>query len=160
MPAGANVLPLSSNIQAISEFVYYRMDPNFHERAKDVAVGIVVGGESYGRGSSREHAALAPRFLGIRAKLAKSFARIYTANLVNFGILPLTFVNPEDYDSIEQDDTIRIEDLRATIEAGTADEVTAHLIAKGKTLPLSLNVTSRQRAGLLACGLINTAVAG
>ncbi|MFH1115271.1 MAG: aconitate hydratase [Pseudomonadota bacterium] len=157
MPAGSNVLPLRSNIEAISEFVYYRMDPDFHKRAKEAHTGIVVGGENYGQGSSREHAAIAPRYLGIHAKLAKSFARIHKANLVNFGIVPLTFVNPGDYDSIEQGVTIRIENIRAAVQAGN-DLLTAQLVGTGKTVPLALNVTGRQRAILLAGGLINTAL--
>jgi aconitate hydratase len=156
MPAGSNVLPLRSNIEAISEFVFYRMDPDFHRRAKEAGIGVVVGGENYGQGSSREHAAIAPRFLGIQAKLAKSFARIHKANLINFGILPLTFVNPEDHDSIKQGDTIRLENVRAEVEAGR-DRLTAQVVGTGKTIPLRLQVTSRERKILLSGGLVNTA---
>ncbi|MDQ7781259.1 MAG: aconitate hydratase [Desulfomonilaceae bacterium] len=156
MPAGTNVLPLRSNIEAISEFVFYRMDPEFHERAKAAGVGIVVGGENYGQGSSREHAAIAPRFLGIQVKLAKSFARIHKANLINFGILPLTFVNPDDYDSIRQGDLIRIEQVRADVQAGL-ERFTAQLVRTGKMIPLQLDVTDRERGILLAGGLVNTA---
>lgn len=156
MPAGSNVLPLRSNIEAISQFVFYRMDPEFHERAKETGVGLIVGGENYGQGSSREHAAIAPRYLGIRAKLAKSFARIHKANLVNFGILPMTFVNPEDYESVTQGDIIRLENVRADIEAGK-DTLIAKVVGTGKTIPLRLQVTLRERKILLAGGLLNTA---
>ena len=99
MPAGNKVLPFRSNIPAISQFVFEQLDPEFPKRAKEKGNGVVVAGENYGQGSSREHAALAPRYLGIRAKIAKSFARIHKANLINFGILPLTFKDPADYDA-------------------------------------------------------------
>ena len=96
LPAGAKVLPLRSNIPAIAEYVFAALDPTFAERAKQSDGGAVVGGENYGQGSSREHAALAPMFLGVKSVLAKSFARIHRANLVNFGILPLVFADPLD----------------------------------------------------------------
>ncbi len=159
MPAGTNVLPLRSNIEAISEFVFYRMDPDFHKRAKEAGIGIVVGGENYGQGSSREHAAIAPRFLGVRAKLAKSFARIHKANLINFGILPLTFVNPADYDSLKKGEIIRLENVRAEVEAGK-DTLTAQVVSTGKIIELRLQVTARERKILLAGGLVNTASQG
>lgn len=108
MPAGAKILPLRSNVPEISKYVFEPIDPTFPERAKAAGTGVIVGGENYGQGSSREHAAIAPMYLGIRAVLVKSFARIHLANLVNFGILPLTFENPEDYDSISQDDKLTI----------------------------------------------------
>lgn len=159
MPAGTKVLPLRSNVEAISEFVYYRMDEEFHKRAKEAGVGVVVGGENYGQGSSREHAAIAPRFLGIQAKIAKSFARIHKANLINFGILPLTFANAADYDAIEQGDRIRIESVGNAVEQG-ADELTAEILRTGKRIRLKLDVTDRERHMLLAGGLINTAAEG
>jgi aconitate hydratase len=109
MPAGAKILPLRSNVPEISKHVFEVIDPEFPERAKSSGTGIIVGGENYGQGSSREHAALAPMYLGVRAKLVKSFARIHLANLVNFGILPLTFANPADYDSIEQGDKLEMD---------------------------------------------------
>jgi len=113
MPAGAKILPLRSNIPEISKHVFEAVDNEFYERAKTYDGGFIVGGENYGQGSSREHAALAPKYLGIKAVIAKSFARIHMANLVNFGIVPLVFSNPEDYDFIDRDDDIemRIGDL-------------------------------------------------
>jgi aconitate hydratase len=109
MPAGAKVLPLRSNIPAIAEFVFSAVDPEFPARAKRAGGGFVIGGRNYGQGSSREHAALAPMFLGVRAVIAKSFARIHLANLVNFGILPLTFAQETDYDRLEQGERVRLD---------------------------------------------------
>ena len=106
MPAGSKILPLRSNIPAISKYVFESVDPSFSERALKEKGGFVIGGENYGQGSSREHAALAPMYLGVKAVIAKSFARIHFANLINFGILPLTFENPADYDKIEQGDEL------------------------------------------------------
>ena len=106
MPAGSKILPLRSNIPAISKYVFESVDPSFSERALKEKGGFVIGGENYGQGSSREHAALAPMYLGVKAVIAKSFARIHFANLINFGILPLTFENPSDYDKIEQGDEL------------------------------------------------------
>ena len=104
MPAGAKVLPLRSNIPAISEYVFERIDPTFPARARAAGGGFIVGGSNYGQGSSREHAALAPMYLGVKAVIAKSFARIHLANLINFGILPLTFAVEADYESVRQGD--------------------------------------------------------
>jgi aconitate hydratase len=118
MPAGAKVLPLRSNIPAISEFVFERVDKTFVTRAKQKGGGIVVGGDNYGQGSSREHAALAPMYLGVKAVLVKAFARIHLANLINFGILPLTFVNPADYDGIAQGDALEIPGIREALAPG------------------------------------------
>src|SRR3989338_9822693 len=98
MQAGNTVLPLRSNIPEISKFVYKQVDPEFPEKAKQAGNAAVIGGENYGHGSSREHAAIAPRYLGVRVKIAKSFARIHKSNLFNFGIIPLTFKDPKDYD--------------------------------------------------------------
>jgi aconitate hydratase len=109
MPAGAKVLPLRSNIPAIAEFVFEAVDPEFPARAKRAGTGFVIGGRNYGQGSSREHAALAPMHLGVRAVITKSFARIHQANLVNFGILPLTFAEEADYDRIDQGELVRLE---------------------------------------------------
>jgi aconitate hydratase len=156
MPAGSKVLPFRSNIEAISEFAFTNMDPEFAQRARDAGTGIIVAGENYGQGSSREHAAIVPRYLGIQAKLAKSFARIHKANLINFGILPLTFVDPSDYDLIEQGSTILLDNVRETIQAG-ADELQAELQELGRTIQLRLTVTERERQMLLAGGLINLA---
>jgi aconitate hydratase len=156
MPAGAKVLPFRSNIAAISEFVFTQLDPNFHERAREHPVGFVIGGENYGQGSSREHAAIAPRYLGIRAKLVKSFARIHKANLINFGILPLTFENPEDYDSLSQGDLIKIDGILSLLRGG-GGEIIAEVIGKERKISLRLDVTDRDRKILLAGGLINLA---
>jgi len=106
MPAGSKILPLRSNIPAISKYVFESIDPSFSERALKEKGGFVIGGENYGQGSSREHAALAPMYLGVKAVIAKSFARIHFANLINFGILPLIFEKPADYDKIEQGDEL------------------------------------------------------
>ena len=108
MPAGAKILPLRSNIPEISKYVFEAVDENFSKRALESSGGFIIGGENYGQGSSREHAALAPKYLGVKAVIVKSFARIHLANLINFGIVPLTFKNPEDYDRIELGDKIEI----------------------------------------------------
>jgi aconitate hydratase len=109
MPAGAKVLPLRSNIPEISKYVFEALDPTFAQRAKAAGGGFIVGGDNYGQGSSREHAALAPKYLGVKAVIVRSFARIHLANLINFGIVPLTFKNPADYDAIEPGDQLRVE---------------------------------------------------
>jgi len=118
MPAGAKILPLRSNIPAISEFVYVNVDSEFPKRAKEKQGGIIIGGENYGQGSSREHAAIAPLYLGLKAVIAKNFARIHKANLVNWGIVPLEFEKPEDYEKIEQGDVLVLENLRGGIKDG------------------------------------------
>ena len=100
MPAGTKILPYRSNVPKLSEFCFTVCDPNFPERAKSEGGGVILGGTNYGQGSSREHAALVPLYLGIKAVIAKSFARIHVANLINFGIIPFTLENPEDYDLI------------------------------------------------------------
>lgn len=156
MPAGSKVLPLRSNIEAISEFVFSNIDPSFPSRAKAAKSGIVVGGDNYGQGSSREHAAIAPRFLGIRVKIAKSFARIHKANLINFGILPLTFADSADYDFLVQGDILTLRDIRSAIESSTT-RLTATNVSSGRTIFLNLDVTDREREILLAGGLINLA---
>jgi len=154
MPAGNRVLPYRSNIPAISEFVFEIIDSEFPARAKERSGGIVIGGENYGQGSSREHAALAPRYLGICAKIAKSFARIHKANLVNFGILPLVFINPADYDSIEQDDKISIPDVRKTVADGASE---IQILVEGRKIVTRLDVSDRQCRILLAGGILNLA---
>ncbi|MCF6290167.1 MAG: aconitate hydratase [Desulfobacterales bacterium] len=160
MPAGAKILPLRSNIPAISEYVFNSVDPELVARAKTVRdqgeVGVVVGGENYGQGSSREHAALAPRFLGIRVKLVKSFARIHKANLVNFGILPLTFVDPGDHDAITQGEEVVIRELRSSLAAG-AETITVEV--GGRPVRARLEVSARHREILLAGSLLNWAAA-
>lgn len=118
MPAGSKVLPLRSNIPAISEFVFAPLDESFPRRALAAGSGLVAGGENYGQGSSREHAALAPMYLGVKVVLAKSFARIHHANLVNFGIIPLLFASPADYEQLQQDDILQISNLREQLDRG------------------------------------------
>lgn len=109
MPAGAKILPLRSNIPEISKYVFEALDSSFYDKAKEFDGGFIVGGENYGQGSSREHAALAPKYLGVKAVITKSFARIHQANLINFGIVPLTFVNPDDYGMIDEKDELEIQ---------------------------------------------------
>jgi aconitate hydratase len=152
MPAGAAILPLRSNIPAISEYVFQRVDADFTARAKEWGGGILVGGTNYGQGSSREHAALAPMYLGVRAVLTKSFARIHHTNLINTGILPLTFENDADYESIEQGDELSFPDIRAAIKAGGA--LTVHNVTQGVDYRLMPNLTAREREILLAGGLL------
>jgi aconitate hydratase len=152
MPAGNKVLPFRSNIPAISRFVFSQLDPGFADRAESAGNGIVVAGENYGQGSSREHAALATRYLGVRVKLAKSFARIHKANLVNFGILPLTFRDPGDYDLIRQGDTLTLSGLRELVSSG-AEEIPLNL--GDKAIIGILRVSDRERRELLAGGALN-----
>jgi aconitate hydratase len=152
MPAGAQILPLRSNIPAISEYVFSAVDPTFAERARKAGSGMIVGGDNYGQGSSREHAALAPRYLGVRVKLVKSFARIHKANLINFGILPLTFVDPADYDSLQQGDEVVIPDLRQSLTGGAE---TLTIETGGKKIAARLEVSARHRQILMAGGLLN-----
>ena len=151
MPAGAKILPYRSNIPYLSKFCFEVCDPTFAERAKAVGDGIVVGGSNYGQGSSREHAALVPMYLGIRCVIAKSFARIHVANLINAGILPVTFENPEDYDKLNQDAVLTISDIASGMEQGrlavTADD--------GFEFYVNCALTERQRAILMAGGLLN-----
>lgn len=154
MPAGNRVLPYRSNIPAISEFVFEIIDDQFPTRAKEKGGGIVIAGENYGQGSSREHAALAPRYLGVCAKIVKSFARIHKANLVNFGILPLTFADPADYDAIEQGDTISIAAIRKAVAEGASD---IPISVNGRKVMTQLDVSERQRRVLLAGGILNLA---
>ncbi|GFO53682.1 aconitate hydratase [Geomonas sp. Red276] len=152
MPAGNKVLPFRSNIPAISRFVFEQADPEFSERAKVKGNGAVVAGVNYGQGSSREHAALAPRFLGIRVKIAKGFARIHRSNLINYGILPLTFKDPADYDGLNQGDRLKFARLRGLVEGG-ATEIPVEV--NGREIVTLLDVTDRERRELLAGGLLN-----
>jgi aconitate hydratase len=152
MPAGNKVLPFRSNIPAISKFVFDQIAPDFADRAKSKAAGAVIGGENYGQGSSREHAAIAPRYLGIRVKIVKSFARIHKANLVNFGIIPLTFKDPAEYDRLKQGDVIEIKGIRNLL-AGGATEIPVK--AGGRTFITLLDVSDRQRLELAAGGTLN-----
>jgi aconitate hydratase len=136
--------------------VFEAVDSSFYQKALAQKVGFVVGGENYGQGSSREHAAIAPRYLGIRAKFVKSFARIHKANLINFGILPLTFANLADYDELMQDQRILLRGIIDALKSGK-DELIAKNESTGKEFILKMDLTERDREILLAGGLINTA---
>ncbi len=138
MPAGAKVLPLRSNVPAISQYVFEAIDPAFPKRAKEEGGGFIVGGTNYGQGSSREHAALAPMYLGVKGVITKAFARIHLANLINFGILPLTFVNESDYDKIEASDTLELDTTHLENKPLTLRNVT-----KGIDIPVTHSLTGR-----------------
>lgn len=156
LPAGSKVLPFRSNIPEISKFVFYQLDETYHERAleqKAKGGSVIVGGENYGQGSSREHAALAPRYLGVKAVIAKGFARIHWQNLSNFGILALTFVNPEDYDSVEQGDILTFAEIRETIQQGTKLEVVNE--SKERRFTVEHALSPRQVDMILSGSLIN-----
>lgn len=152
MPAGNKVLPFRSNVPAISKFVFEQLDPGFPARAQEKGNGVVVGGENYGQGSSREHAALAPRYLGIRAKIAKSFARIHKANLINFGILPLTFKDPADYDRLQQGSTLVFKGVRRHVAEGATE---IPVTVEGREIVTLLEVSERERQELVAGGTLN-----
>ena len=154
MPAGAKILPLRSNIPAISQHCFTICDEKFPSRAKEMGKSIIVGGSNYGQGSSREHAALAPLYLGIKAVLVKSFARIHRANLINAGILPLTFVNEADYDSISQGDELVLDNVRAEIEAGDS-QLTVVNKTTGKEIPVLCELSGRTKDIILAGGLLD-----
>jgi len=139
LPGGARILPLRSNIPAIAEYTFSVIDPAFAKRAKEKGGGFIVGGENYGQGSSREHAAIAPMYLGVKAVIVKSFARIHHANLVNFGILPLTFVNPEDYERIEQGDALRL----LVRELSPGGILTLVNETKGEEVPVRVELDAR-----------------
>jgi aconitate hydratase len=163
MPAGARVLPFRSNIPRISEFCFEAIDESYASRAaeaRDEGDGhAVVGGDNYGQGSSREHAAIAPRYLGLRAVVVQGFARIHQQNLVNFGVLPLTFADADGYDALDQGDVIVLEGLRAALTEGRRDEDgTGELVARnesqGRDVPLRYRLSERQVEVILAGGLI------
>ena len=153
MPAGAKILPYRSNVPYLSQFCFGVCDKTFPERCKKEGTAIIVGGANYGQGSSREHAALAPLYLGVRAVIAISFARMHKANLTNSGILPLTFANPDDYNVIEQGDELTFVDIDKAI-AG-ASTVTVKDITKNKEITLNAELSERARKILLAGGLLN-----
>jgi aconitate hydratase len=153
MPAGAKILPFRSNVPKLSEFCFTVCDKDFPERAKQVGGGVIVCGSNYGQGSSREHAALVPLYLGVRAVVAKSFARIHVANLINFGIVPMTFANPDDYEKLTQMDALRIEGFRRAV--AEKDSVVLYDQTSGAEVTLRLDLTERQREILLAGGLLN-----
>jgi len=152
MPAGAKVLPLRSNIPAISEFVFERVDKGFVARAREKGGGFVVGGDNYGQGSSREHAALAPMYLGVRAVVVKAFARIHLANLINFGILPLTFVDPSDHGKVDQGDRLEIPGVRDALAPGKPLRV--RNATKGTEFEAAHPLNERQIRILKAGGLL------
>ena len=153
LPAGAKILPLRSNIPAISEFVFSRVDESFVKRAKEQGGGFIVGGVNYGQGSSREHAALAPMYLGIKAVLAKSFARIHWTNLVNFGILPVSFADEKDYEAIAQGERLEFPDIRELL--GQNQPLVVKNVSKGTTIPVTHALSERQRQIILVGGLLN-----
>lgn len=152
MPAGSKILPYRSNIPYLSQYCFGVCDKDFPERCKAEGKGIVIGGSNYGQGSSREHAALVPLYLGIKAVIVKSFARIHMANLVNAGIIPFTFNNPDDYDGIDQMDELVISDIRSLVGIG---DVTVKNITKDTEFTVSCNISERQRDILLAGGLLD-----
>ncbi len=154
MPAGAKVLPLRSNIPAIAEYVFEKVDPTFATRAKAQGGGLVVGGSNYGQGSSREHAALAPMYLGVRGVITKSFARIHRDNLINFGILPMIFVNPEDCDDISEKDELRIEGVKASL-VRDEEVLTVKNLTKSHEYQVRHNLTPRQAKIVREGGLLN-----
>ena len=151
MPAGAKILPFRSNIPYLSKFCFSVCDENFPENAKKAGQSILVGGSNYGQGSSREHAALVPLYLGVRAVIAKSFARIHAANLINAGIMPLTFEDPADYDKLMQNDMLSIENIFDGMENG---KMILHDETKNIDIPLTCSFTDRQKAILKAGGLL------
>ena len=153
MPAGAKILPLRSNIPKISEYCFAVCDETFHDRALSMGKSIIIGGSNYGQGSSREHAALAPLYLGVKAVITKSFARIHMANLINAGILPLTFENEKDYDSIDQGDELVIENVEKQFRA--SDRIKVLNKTKGTEFTAILTASDRQRDMLAAGGLLN-----
>ena len=153
MPAGTKVLPYRSNVPKLSEFCFTVCDKDFPERAKAEGGGIILGGHNYGQGSSREHAALVPLYLGIKAVVAKSFARIHIANLINFGIVPMTLVNEDDYEKLSEGANIYIENFREAIK--NSDKAVLVNRDNGARVELLLNFTARQREILLAGGTLN-----
>ncbi|MCI5923163.1 MAG: aconitate hydratase [Oscillospiraceae bacterium] len=153
MPAGAKILPLRSNIPAISMHCFTVCDKEFPERALKLGKSIIVGGANYGQGSSREHAALAPLHLGVKAVLVKSFARIHRSNLINAGILPLTFQNEADYDKIEQGDTLSLPDVRKAVAAGLP--IVVKNVTKGIEIPVDCDLSGRSKDILLSGGLLS-----
>ena len=151
MPAGAKILPYRSNIPHLSKFCFAVCDESFPERAKAAGKTVIVGGSNYGQGSSREHAALVPLYLGVKAVVAKSFARIHAANLINAGIIPFTFAESADYDKLVQGDTLEIDGLHDALKTGAA---TLTDNTRGVRVPLVCEFTERQRGMLMAGGLL------
>jgi aconitate hydratase len=152
VPAGADILKLRANVPAISEFVFRNIDRSFPGRAKAAGTGFILGGRNYGQGSSREHAALCPRYLGVRAVIAESFARIHKANLINFGILPLELMSPADRSAFKQGDRLLLENLESLVSQGS--RIPVRNLTQGKTLETRLEVTPRLARILQAGGLL------
>jgi aconitate hydratase len=155
MPAGSTILPLRSNIPAISEYVFSNIDSSFSKRAKEAQSsggGIIIGGENYGQGSSREHAALAPMFLGVQAVIAKSFARIHRSNLINFGIIPFLFRNTEDYDRVDQGDRLIIENAQQSLRGNQF--YTVQNRTKQYSFEVATNLNDREKEIIFAGGLL------
>jgi aconitate hydratase len=153
MPAG-RWLKYRSNVPRYSEATFNLIDPDFPKRSREWGGGLIVAGENYGQGSSREHAALVPRWMGVKAVIAKSFARIHEANLVNFGILPLVFADPDEYGRIQQGDTIEIPHARQAVENGL-NVIEATNLTQGAKFGLRVNLTERGRKVVLAGGMLN-----
>ena len=154
MPAGAKILPYRSNIPHLSQYCFAVCDETFPERIKKEGKGIIIGGSNYGQGSSREHAALVPLYLGVKAVITKSFARIHVANLVNAGILPFTFKNEADYDKIDQLDELSLPNIREKLEKG--ERITLVNNSKNEEYELDAShLSDRQRAMLLCGGLLD-----
>jgi len=155
LPAHADILAYRSNLPAISNFVFKLVDPTFVEHAKEHGGGFIVAGQNYGQGSSREHAALAPSYLGVKAVLAKGFARIHRANLTNFGVVPLQFADEAEYDAIDRDDELEIADVQRLIASGES-EIPVENLTKGRTIVTRVELSDRQRNLLLVGGLLNS----
>ncbi|MGH2399530.1 MAG: aconitate hydratase, partial [bacterium] len=151
MPAGSEIVAYRSNIPKLAEFVFYRMDPTFAQRAKQAKGGFIVGGENYGQGSSREHAALAPMYLGVKAIIAKSFSRIHHANLINWGLIPMVFADPKDYDAIGQGDMLEVPSIRMHL-TGPEAGFTVHNMTRGRKFLVTVDLNERERRFILAGG--------
>ncbi len=149
MPAGARILPLRSNIPAISEYVFSQVDEEFPRRAQEKGGGFIIGGDNYGQGSSREHAALAPKYLGVKAVIVKTFARIHRANLINFGIMPLTFKEIADFDRLDQGDDLFL-DL-----SDLSGEMTIEVRNKGISIPIVHDLSEREIEVIREGGTLN-----
>ncbi|MGH6914958.1 MAG: aconitate hydratase, partial [Geminicoccales bacterium] len=158
MPAGAEVMPYRSNIPEIARFVFRRTDSGYVARAEALEAHCIVAGVNYGQGSSREHAAIAPRFLGLRVVVAKGFARLHAQNLINFGVLPLTFVDPDDYEAVDEGQELVFRDLHRSLRAGPMVE--ARISGADRNLPLRHALSERQIGLLLAGGMINRLAGG
>jgi aconitate hydratase len=151
MPAGSQILRFRSNIPKLAEYVFNRVDPEFPSRAKHKGGGFIVGGSNYGQGSSREHAAIAPMYLGVVGVIVKDFARIHLANLINWGIVPMTFADAGAYDAVDQGDALEIADVRRLVGAG-AEALAVKNVTRGTTFTVRLTLTRRERDYLLEGG--------